>query len=270
MINRVDSFRVKLKGKLKFFLFQIKQVGQMVISKIITICATIEKHIKKIKFNIDVRRAAREIRFGVLLPLPCLVPVTHQMQEQTQTPVEHLTPNPYVRLDAGIQGRIKMDETEVVDPVYPQLAAFGGGLFGQGRRIRGGAYSESLKELQKLSLRPTYSQLIRDGLKHGSVAEAIQLIVDHNQFIVRQVNANFARLVFENPSYEIFQTFAPSALNALLKGIPTRVGYNFPRLFPGAEAFVPQNPQHPQLGGKLNEYQVSLYMGKPKIGKAEL
>lgn len=275
MTSRVNSFRVKLKEKLKFFLFQIKQVGQMVISKIITICATIERQLKKIKFNIDVRRAAHDIKYGVLLlPLPCLVPVTHQMQEQTQTPVEHLMPNPYVRLDDGIQGRIKMDETEVVDPVYPQLAAFGGDLFGQGRRMRGGGggdYLESLKELQKLAFRPTYSELIRDGLNNGSVSTAIKFIVDHNLFIVHHVTANFAARVFNNPDYEIFQCFSYSGFNLLLNGIPGLVRYyNFRMQFPGAEAFVPQNPQHPQLGGKLNDHQVSLYMGKPKTTMAEL
>ena len=135
----MNLFRVKRKGKLKIFLFHIRQVGKMVITKIIIICASIGGRLKEIKFKIGVRIVATSITFGTALPLPFPVqkPEIHRMHEEAQTRTERLMPNPYVRFDDVIQERIEMDETEVVAPVHPQLA-FRGDLFGRSLKVSGG------------------------------------------------------------------------------------------------------------------------------------
>lgn len=48
-------FRTKLKGRLKIFLFDIIQVGPIMMSKIITIGTTIRKQSKKIKFAVGIK-----------------------------------------------------------------------------------------------------------------------------------------------------------------------------------------------------------------------
>ena len=268
----MNSFRVKWKGKFKIFLFHIRQVGQMVTSQIINIRTNIKRQSKKIKFKIGVRIVATSITFGAVLPLPFPVqkPETYRMHEEAQIPIERLMPNPYVRFDDVIQERIEMDETEVVASLYPQLT-FRGDLFGRSLKVSGGDLPESLNELQKLSFRPNYSELIKYGLEHrGALPTTIKAICTHNQFIRNYVSQNFANQVFQNPDYEIFQNFGIPALKLLLLEIPRNFRYNFPVGLPGVRGFVQPIPRHRQLGGKLNEDQISLYMGKPKMSKAEL
>ena len=268
----MNSFRVKRKGKLKIFLFHIRQIGNMMITKIIIICASIGSQLKEIKFKIGVRIVATSITFGTVLPLtfPVQKPEIHRMHEEAQTRTERLMPNPYVRFDDVIHERIEMDETEVVAPVYPQLA-FRGDLFGRSLKVSGGDLPESLNELQTLGFRPNYSELIKYGLEHrGALPTTIKAICAHNQFIRNYVSQNFANQVLQNPGYEIFQNFGIPALKLLLLEIPRNFRYNFPVGPPAVRGFVQPIPRHRQLGGKLNEDQISLYMGKPKMSKAEL
>jgi hypothetical protein len=135
MKTKIISFRIRIKGKLTILLFQLKQVGKIIISKIISIQIKLKGMI-----------AYSSFLAAAIVPLPM---AKHEINELplAKTPIEQRISQPGLQFaPTAPEPKIKVFASE-----YPKCEISSKGLFGQPRKIKNNNSSfTEIKETEKL------------------------------------------------------------------------------------------------------------------------
>lgn len=192
--------------------------------------------------------AAGIVHAVIYSPLPIRNTEINQFTVGNQSPIEQLIPKSSLQVHSVNVRQKAMDKIKLVVPKNPNRAAFSSNLFGQAQKIRGGADSDMVRELQKLA-QPSYASVIQNALKSHNpedLRKAVGFISSQNQHIIKTVSNNLA------------------IPRDIIKSL-----YKDPLQLPGADAFQARIPQHRQLGEQPRRNNLELG-AKPKMTDAEL
>lgn len=246
MVNHFYSFRVKLKGAVTVFLVQVKQIGHIVISRIICIGINIGRKSKKIISSVHVRFIAAAIAAAAMrataaeptgIPLPPPRAEIHQLRGEAQTWIIRRISQPIFR--AEDMKHEPINKIQVVVREYSKSPAFGNILFGQNLKIK-------------------------DGGSDGSVPNKIIMEACKNLMYQSLWNAELRKQLVQNPNSSSSIHQAYKIVSEFTSTIKQRLNYPW---FPATDAFVPPVNQHGRPVPQRRDWALD---GKPKMSKAEL